>query len=560
MWPLFILPVAGVVAFIWMTALSGPGAGGNEPGNAASKLIPGLGGHAIVQPPAANEAATTSGPVSNDAAPNEPTLPVPTTDNSEREIDIHLAHLSHATKEGDRRGKQLAHESLKKCRPDKSVDERVTNAMLSERNSFVRVEFFKAYHVSRSRFDWAMRVQGAKSGKFTGIDALFDPGETDELKIYLIELIDAGVIARVIGTDKTEPDAVVVSLMRTLLDGEKPDWALECAVNGLRDGIAEGNGHADLAKRFELELKGLLERQTAALAVREDAFLVFAQAQDDLKTLLSLLETPRFRPYLATVIRCFGQRAPARGVVPPDKRSLPVMKKLAAMQAEIAALCGRVLQGDAGTEEKQLLIQRLSQHAFAKAAAIIDAGLQRRDGNLGNYLAAWGRLATKAEDLKRLAEAAVSAEAATSAGAIEGLRQCGLAEAEAELKRLVEQGGNAGVQSQALGALLQRDPANAAATIEQYLGPDRDPSVRAVAVANIPASNIERLKTVGEDDTALRVRQAAYTRLGELKDIKLKSYFHRRMTTENSPLLAQICKKYYGELKELEDKLKSEGR
>lgn len=546
LWPLFLLPVAAVLAFVWL----GPPRG-NSHDNAASggagngPKVADLGGRARELPAenAPSNQAASENPPGPEPEGGEP--PVEEATNTAREIDIYLGQLAHATKVNDQRGQTLAHESLRKCRPHQLVDERVLAALESERNAFVRTQFFAAYHAEEAKLVWASRALELRAGKFLGTDENYEAGEVDELGTYLTPLL---MLLLDQFMKNATPDSRTLALLRNGLDTERPEWLLK-QVSAFLHKCAQIESCLPLARSIEHEMKGFLERQSAAFEIRELVFVAYAVLQQDWPSLVALLDSPQLKPYLATVINMMRPGPTADELVlGPDHR--PEMLRATGQSPELIGLLQRTLAGDSPVAEKQLLIQRLAQGSGSVVVDLLKSGLQRKDANLGDYLAAWGRVAKTPEDLKLLAESAAAADSATATGAIEGLRQCALNEAAAELARIVEQGGNPGLQSQALGALLARDNAKAETIVESYLGTDRDASVRAVAVAHIPAKNIDRMKKVVDEDASPRVRQAALTRLGDMKDKKLRSYFLSVAINDPQPLIRQQAKKYADELKD----------
>ncbi len=545
LWPLFLLPAVAVLAFVWL-APKRPGAVNDAPAAANTPKIADLGSRGR-DLPAENAPAGNSELPTNGTDTETPVQPPPEEEatNSAREIDIYLGQLAHATKVNDGRGIGLAHESLKKSRPHELVDERVLAALESERNAFVRTQFFAAYHADEPKIAWAARALELRAGKFLGTDETYEPGEVEELSVYLTPLL-----MRLLDQfmKNATPDSRTLALLRNVLDTERPEWLLK-QVSAFLHKCAQIEACLPLARSVEHEMKEFLESQSAAFEVRELVFVAFAVLQPDWPGLVALLDSPQLRSYLATVINMMRPGPTSNELaMGPDNR--PDILKATGSSPELVALLQRTLAGDSSVAEKQLLIQRLALGNSEVVVDLLKSGLQRKDANLGDYLAAWGRVAKTPEDLKLLAEAAAAADSATATGAIEGLRQCALPEAAAELARIVEQSNNPGVQSQALGALLARDSANAEKVVEGYLGADRDAAVRAVAVAHIPAKNIDRMKKVIDEDGSPRVRQAALTRLGEMKDKKLRSYFNSVAINDPQPLIRQQAKKYADELKD----------
>lgn len=547
LWPLFLLPVAAVLAFVWI-APRRPGAVNEAaPGAGNGPKVADLGSRGRDLPAEnapANESETDR-PPGPEPEGGEP--PVEEQANSAREIDIYLGQLAHATKVNDGRGINLAHQALRNCRPHELVDERVQAALEPERSAFVRTQFFAAFHAQEPALGWAARALELRAGKFLGTDEIYDPGEEDELKAYAHTLLRRLVLQM----QSSEPtaDPRPLAFARNALDTQIPAWALELTLWHIIE-AAILTDRPELAREFEQEVRRLLERGTADLKLREQAFAVYATAQADVPALLAQMDAPWLRPYTATLVQMFPVYTPPGQLKPGSLVRTPLGDRVIQQGDAVSALVARVLAGNAPQAEKQLLIQRLCRTELPKARELLETGLQRKDANLGDYLAAWGYRARTTEDLKLLAESAAAADSASATGAIEGLRQCPLPEAAAELARIIEQGANPGTQSQALGALLARDPRKAETIVESYLGPDRDAAVRAVAVAHIPAKNTDRLKKVIDEDASPRVRQAALTRLGEMNDKKLRPYFLNVANNDPQPLIRQQAKKYADELKD----------
>jgi len=548
LWPLFLLPAVAVLAFVWL-APKRPGAVNDAPAAVNTPKIADLGSRGR-DLPAENAPAGNSELPTNGTDAETPVQPPPEEEatNSAREIDIYLGQLAHATKVNDGRGIGLAHESLKKCRPHELVDERVLAALESERNAFVRTQFFAAYHANEPKLAWAARALELRAGKFLGTDETYEPGEVEELKTYATTLLRQ--LMQQVRSAEPTADPRPLAFARGAMDSERPVWALELTLRAVVEASIEQEDLPELARAFEQEVRGLLERGTATIEMRGLAFFVYAAAQTDIPSLLGQMDAPWLRPYTAALVKLFPHFNQPGTLHLGSGVTLPLAARVIEHAVEVSALAGRILASNMPTADKQALIQTLCRVNLPKVPELLDAGIQRKDANLGDYLAAWGFRAASPEDLKLLAESAAAADSATATGAIEGLRQCALSEAAAELNRIVEQGNNPGVQSQALGALLARDSANAATIVESYLGTDRDPSVRAVAVAHIPAKNIDRMKKVIDEDGSPRVRQAALTRLGEMKDKKLRSYFNSVAINDPQPLIRQQAKKYADELKD----------
>jgi hypothetical protein len=193
------------------------------------------------------------------------------------------------------------------------------------------------------------------------------------------------------------------------------------------------------------------------------------------------------------------------------------------------------------------LIRAISERDMPNGGEMLEAGLARKDEFYGDWLTALGRMAQSDAELQRLTSAADDPDVKVAQGAIEGLRASSMPGADSELKRVLEQGANLGVKSQALGALLDR-AGNSDQLLEEYLDEGKEASLRAVAIAFVPIKNVDRLKKAGEQDASPRVRQAALTRLGELKDTNLLFYFYVRAKNDTSPVLRKQAERYAEEL------------
>ena len=222
---------------------------------------------------------------------------------------------------------------------------------------------------------------------------------------------------------------------------------------------------------------------------------------------------------------------------------------------ELPKLFERLLQGNMDADNKRLLIQRIAAYDVPNGRAMIEAGLQTKDANYPDYLVAFGSFASNATDLQRLTGAADDADVKIAQGGIEGLRQSRLGAADTELRKVLEQGVNPGVKSQALGALLSRST-DKSALIEEYLDVNKDPSLRAVAVSHIPESNLDRLQEVVEEDPSLRVRQAALNRVGAVRPDnvpdrkRLRAWFLSIKERDASPVIRSAARKFAEALKE----------
>lgn len=541
-WPFVVIPlVVGGLALAWW---KWPAADLPAANNAARSPIPDLGSRGKSLPVPSNQPAPDDpdNPAGNDARDPDGTEPEPEPANSAREIEIFLGQLAHATNVRDGRGIKLAHESLSKCRPSTLVDECVRKALESESSAWVRIEYFRAFHAAESRRDWAFFSYDRRTAKFMGTDPELLIGEPEELKLLTSELM------RVLAQTARDGifDERLMSLLRNLLDTEKPEWLLREALFKLIE-LELANLPGIVLPRLRNELRALLERATAIAEIREGAFFAWLQSLPEVTSALSDLQSPKLQPYLFCTLQAWNQRAQVSAAAPPAS---PLLAWLREQADALRDLYRTLLQGNAELALKQQLIQALARYEFPHSRELVDAGSARKDANYGDYLAALGAMATTADDLRVLTAAAAEPEVAFAQGAVEGLRQSHLREADGELRSIVEQGTNVAIQSQALGALLSRARSDGDRNLllEEFLNPNKEAGLRAVAVAHV--SDGERLKRLVDEDESLRVRQAALTKLGDMKDKKLRPFFLLVKDRDASPVLRQQARKYAEELRD----------
>lgn len=536
---LAVLPVAlgtALVAWLYWPA-SGETTSQHTAGNAAR--LPDLGARSKDLPNApanapANEAA-------NEEAPPDVT-PEPEPENSEREIDILLGRLAHATKVGDGKGRRLVHEELAGCRPSERVDARVQFHIENEQNAWVRVEYFRAYHAEDGRRTWALRVLDTRTSQFTGTTDQYLSGEPEEILLYVDHMLPMLF-------EGLHRDERLMAFLRDLLASERPEWVLNHVSKRLLEWQNALFRHSPL-EALKDELRNLLVRATATSEIRERAFVLWLCAQADRGAVLSELEQPSLREYLVVLIKLLPPVADGEVMVFLGLSDKSEVRGWVKENAEaLSELVVRMLSGQMDPILGGQMVAALSKHQLPKAREIVDAGLARKDELLPHWLTALGRMAAGDDDLQRLARAADDGDANVAQGAVEGLRICPLPGADQQLRHVLEQGANIAVKSQALGAMLHRSD-NKAALLDEYLDFNKDASLRAVAVAHVPKTDVDRLKKTVEDDPALRVRQAALTRLGELKDKRLRHWFILRADRDPSPVLRQQAKRYADELKE----------
>lgn len=539
--------VAGIALVLLIKPPSAPAAGNAAPAPAD------LGGKARPLPAAANEA-----PPANTAAADEAAEAAPGTETTEaarpeqtstaREIDIYLAQLAHATKVGDGKGKEEAHKLLGACKPDELVDERVQAALEVEPLPVVRIEFFRAFQFTAPRDAWALAALRRRMDVLTAAAEVVDAGERQELEVYLEHACD--VLVR----SSAKPVPELLSLLTTTIQSEKPEWVLlrllgDMAAYAPQCLLAEGW----LAKALEGDLRALVQRGTAGEAVREQAFLCWWVCQPwSLATVQSLGQSP-WDAYLPVLVQTFEKVIRDNGSslrLGPSGSEWSGLLFLDGAQEELSKVCASALQGSLPLETKKKLIWAMARHPFDYSHDVLVVQLERKDELYGEYLAALGFMLRDDETVQRLGAASADDDPLVAGGAIEGLRLCKSAAADAELTRILEQGSNPGLKGQALGALLDRaeNPRDKAALLDKYLAPEQEASLRAVAVAYVPEKDLSRLQTLAEDDESLRVRQAALTRLGARKDKALRGFFLKVATRDSSPVLRQQAKAYAEEL------------
>ena len=552
-----LLAAGGYGVYYLMNQGSQAVSNNSQPRNASS-AIPDLGSREYTPPPA-NEPVDNSGETSTDDAGEDggEVEPEPEVENTAREIDIWLNNLALATKAGDRKGIALNHEMLAKARPSELVDERVRNALTNEQSAWVRIQFFLAYHSEDSKFDWAMHVYDTRTAKLLGTDDLYDAGETEELKQIADRLFDRLASE----WQKTESgDARLMALLRNALDTEKPEWLLGSILISVFDPMLSSH-MVSFARSIEQELRNLLLRRTAALRIREWSFAAFILTFDPHDAILVELERAEWWDYASVLPLLYTGRHKPTDTDP----EAPVMRINGGMVLEwvealivgpaIPDLIERLLLGSMPKEHKRLLIQRLAERSVPNGRGMIEAGLDRKDDNYPDYLIAFGSFAADETHLQRLTRVADDPDVAAAQGAIEGLRRSGLSAADTELRKVLEQGTNIGVKSQALGALLSRAE-NKNDLLEEFLDAGKDASLRAVAVAHVEITDIERLKLIVTDDQSPRVRQAALNRLGGItpensrirKD--LLGFFRMVSSRDSSPVIRKAADKYASEFQD----------
>ncbi|MCC7509460.1 MAG: hypothetical protein IT464_08805 [Planctomycetes bacterium] len=554
---LCVLPLAlGGAVFAWLQ-FGGAGSADTPAANSGPKL-PDLGsrGKDLANAPAAgtNEAAGNSADGGETPVDGGEVPPPEVAENTEREIDILIGRIQHATKVGDRRGRESAHAELRKCRPSGRVDARLTFHIENEQSAWARIEFFKAYHAEQERRTWALRVLDTRTNQWLGTTDQYAAGELEELKLYLETLLPMLF-------EGPSRDERLMALLRSTIDAEKPEWLLVPLFQQLlrlhkavkRDEYKTGPGGVTVAIRENL--RRMLERQTAPEELRFMALWLWITSLDDWSTALLELEQTALKACLPMLVRGLPRRDRSGGIPIIDDKLADALEQVGPGRAwavehaqEIADLVKRMVTQPLGADIIRALIATVAERAIPDALLIVEAGVSRKDEYLPAWLTALGCVGGEAV-LQRLTQAADDPDPLVAQGAVEGLRRSPTSGADAELRRVLEQGANIAVKSQALGAMLDRSD-NKTALLDEYLDVNKDASLRAVAVAHIPRTDVERMKGLVENDPSLRVRQAALTRLGELKDKSLRTWFLRIKERDPSPVLRQQAHRYADELED----------
>jgi hypothetical protein len=543
---LWLIPVIALVAIAggvyWFVVRPDVADNTTAENRATTGKVPDLGsrGYPVIasnmEPEPEDDVETDGGPTDGGEVEPEPEAA-----NSAREIDIWLSNLAIATKAGDRKGIALNHEMLAKAEPDTLVDERVRNALDNEESAWVRIQFFAAYHEAKPRFDWAMHVYDTRTAKFMGTDDLYVGGEVEELKVLSRELFSKLVSNwQADGTG----DFRLMALLRNLLSTEKPDWLLEQSISWVVVPVMEGH-LVGLAQALEIELRELLTRRTVERGFREYFFFAYILTFDPHTNVLAELELSDWWDYASALASGYGKRPR------PLLRSYSEIAWLETFfeSPEIPKLFERLLQSAMPAADKRLMIQRIAEFLVPNGSAMIEAGLARKDTNYADYLTAFGAIAETGAELQRLTAAADEPDVAAAQGAIEGLRRSSLPEADVELRKVLEEGANPGVKSQALGALLSRSESTDK-LLEEYLGESKDASLRAVAAQHVPLTNVARLQRIVEEDPSPTVRLAALNRVGSIvpdgviQHKELYGWFVKMKDRDNSAVIRAAARKY----------------
>lgn len=554
---LCVLPLALGGAVLGWLQFGGAG-NGDTPDASSGPKLPDLGsrGKDLANAPAAgtNEPTGNSADGGETPADGGEEPPPEVAESTEREIDILIGRIQHATKVGDRKGRESAHAELRKCRPGERVDARLTFHIENEQNAWVRIEFFNAYHAEEERRKWALRVLDTRTSQLYGTTDQYASGEFEELKLYLATLLPMLF-------EGPSRDERLMGLLRSTIDAEKPEWLLVPLFQQLlrlheavkRDEYKTGPAGVTVAIRENL--RRMLERQTAPEELRFMALWLWITSLEDWSTALLELEQTALKAYLPMLVRGLPRRDRGGGIPIIDDLMANLFENVGpgrgwalAHAQEIADLVKRMVTQPLGADIIRALIATVAERALPDALLIVEAGVSRKDEYLPAWLTALGCVGGEAV-LQRLTQAADDPDPLVAQGAVEGLRRSPTGGADAELRRVLEQGANIAVKSQALGAMLDRS-VNKTALLDEYLDVNKDASLRAVAVAHIPRTDVERMKALVENDPSLRVRQAALTRLGELKDKSLRTWFLRIKERDPSPVLRQQAHRYADELED----------
>lgn len=518
-WPLLfcVLPVVlalGVFALINRPRGNTPAE--NTPG---SRAVPELGAGAqtpaavnVPRPPANEPAPPDKTPEPAPEPPREVTV-------GEREIEIHIKNLKFAVQRNNAKGVSLESNWLGTAKPRELVHKGLMAARDAESDSHVRLAFLRCLADGEQELQWARWVLLKWTARFYGTDTQLEAGNESEF----------GACARVLFSQTPLAEDALALARNALLTGQPP-WLLRV----LAECMAWGDG-ADLrAAPLLPELARMLE--TGGGDARDDLFVAWVRQFKTMDELLRALGDPKMHPALAALLR---SDVIAKGLY------------AAGDDAKLLAFAQSLLV-QAGTEKLRAELIAALAHTLPNNAEhirpIIEAGLSRRDANLPDYLAAFGKLAANTKELARLAEYANETDANVARGAVNGLRLSSLKAADDELRSILESGRNNGVKADALGALLERNPKSRDALVDEYAGDDKAPALRVIAVAHMGEKRLERLKELGENDPDVRVREAAINKLGSFKDKSLKTWFTRVSRSDSVGALRQLAKKYAAEL------------
>jgi hypothetical protein len=515
-----LLLLAGVAAIVLV--LRDP----SEKSDSASRgdpVVPDLGsqGRDLTGPPQP-EPEPTQHPGAQETLP-ESAVPGETDESavvhhSAIEMDIVIGRLIHAARVGDARGLAAARQEVRTLRPSDEADRRLADALAAESEPRVRMELFQNLHADDSRLAWVRRVYETRGALWMGTAEPTQAWEVNELALY------AGFLLPARWRDEPGP-----ALLRNALQRQRPQWLIELLLSAFVLGPEQRDAFETLWPEVSEFLRGFSgEVKPGGL------LLTWLHCRPEGVTAASLLRDPELSRHFGVVLASGWAGAAAE-----QERAL--LMELAAEQLAAErepARRARLLDG-------LLADPRLR----AEARRLVEDGLARRDAGLADFLAALGSLSDGAADLERLRLAADGPDADASRGAIEGLRRSPLGDADVELRGVLDAHADQRARSQALAALLDRAP-DKGALLDEFLQPERDARLRAVTVAHVPAADLERLKRTAEQDASPSVRQAAVTRLGDLKDPALRNFFLRIRERDASPVIRQLASRYAEELRE----------
>ena len=384
----------------------------------------------------------------------------------------------------------------------------------------VRLAYFQCLEEPVAAMEWATRAYAKWTGRFLGTDLQLEPGNIAEFSAY----------ARVL-FDRAPLEGEGLALAKNALTTAQPEWLMPVLSHSLAyTGPAETR-----VKPILPELTGLLETGATKGQVRDELFVAWSNCFGSIDELLIATQDARMQLCLVALLK---EAAASRNWRGPELERVIVR-------------VGEILASTQATEIKREFIAALSSLLplnKQEVGALIEAGMARRDANLADYLEAFGKLASTAQELKRLVEFANETNANTARGAINGLRQSPLKAADDELRTILSVGQNSGVKSDALAALLERNPQTRDLLVDEYLAEDKPASLRVISVAYLSDKRHDKLKDLGENDPEMRVREAAINKLGSLKDKSLKTWFTRVSRSDSVPVLRQLARKYAAEL------------
>lgn len=518
-WPLLFCVLPVVIAFALISLINRPASNvGNEPrANTATAADLGSRGMPVAaanrQTPAAGN--SESAPPSNSAPMGEPESPA-VAGVTEREIEIHIKNLKFAVQHNNAKGVTLETNWLRNAKPPELVARMLLAALEIESDATVRLAQYGCLPSSENREAWAFQTYDKSPGKFLGTDENYSQGEIPELSVYL----------NAIGRGQTrEQDRI--SLVRAILQSQKPLWALEVL----------GANMADFRPRvYDGDIDEFLKSTRTELNVREQFVHEWARRFESQDKLIAAMGAPEFVQYWPALLKLLTDTWKDAPIFSASTRMLDAAK------AAIAA-------GN-DTALKSRIIEALGNCPFegARLRDAVQAGMNAQGPNRGDYIVLWGRIAGASEELKRLTVVAGGTDSDAARAAINGLRQSRLKSADDELKDVLQHGANSGVKGDALAALLERNPQTRDLLVDEYLNEDKPASLRVVSVSYLSDNRLDKLKDLGENDPELRVREAAINRLGALKDKSLRTWFTRVSRSDPIPVLRQLAKKYAAEL------------